>query len=646
MVKAILDAGSRFLLLALPDVAYSQRGKDMTPEEMERAGAHLIEVKNIELVPQKKAILFGATNGHGATMTIISERNLRREGYDVTTVCKHLPGLSQRKSLGKSDLPDDCGTGSAEYFWGFTFRTYDFSELRPGDIIVVVDIPLPVRVNLTFSAADEAIERIGELHERGIRTLLIDHPKRTITHYREAIERGAEVTFVLGVEEFCHYGSPDVYSRFWGRIGAICDRDPSVLPVEPEEVEQFEEMERLAAVVDDMKRRDFLSLLEVIRRDDRGDLVHQESAFQPPESCVNGNVSIVRRLNKDIRFKELDAACAINDTQYGVGINDDCSAVQVISYWKKLRPAEDNRTPALPVALRLPQHRSDRFGHDNALTIVLDNKDCNAASGLLDEIVGVLNSTRIKADTTLKSREDAIDYIASIFSEIPTPYFLTMHGWNHVETVLGNARILGMAAGGLTPEEQTLLDWAALFHDLGNGAVSYKDEYHLIVSGDDGGAEARDKHELYTVQILTEWNKEGRFKDIIMEDDLRIISDLCYRHRKRSSLPKDPDLRKLCSLLRVADALDKTRDRARYNDDGKPYSQIKDSLPEESVEHWEAQRAIDAIRLHMRREAIVFEFLVTDNEKSDFIIKDFCEELKPLKGTIPPWEVKVTLTPQ
>lgn len=49
MVKTILDAGSRFILLVLPDVAYSQRGRSMTPEEMNRAGAHLIEVKDIEL---------------------------------------------------------------------------------------------------------------------------------------------------------------------------------------------------------------------------------------------------------------------------------------------------------------------------------------------------------------------------------------------------------------------------------------------------------------------------------------------------------------------------------------------------------------------------------------------------------------------
>lgn len=51
MVKAVLDAGSRFLLLVLPGVAFSERGTSMTPEEMDLAGAHLIEVKGIDLAP-------------------------------------------------------------------------------------------------------------------------------------------------------------------------------------------------------------------------------------------------------------------------------------------------------------------------------------------------------------------------------------------------------------------------------------------------------------------------------------------------------------------------------------------------------------------------------------------------------------------
>jgi CRISPR-associated protein Csx16 len=51
IIKQILDAGSRFFLLALPDIAFSQRGQDMIPDEMEGAGARLIEVKRIELAP-------------------------------------------------------------------------------------------------------------------------------------------------------------------------------------------------------------------------------------------------------------------------------------------------------------------------------------------------------------------------------------------------------------------------------------------------------------------------------------------------------------------------------------------------------------------------------------------------------------------
>jgi len=51
MVKEILDAGSRFFLLVLPDLAFGQRGQDMTPEQMDRAGAHLLEVQSIGLYP-------------------------------------------------------------------------------------------------------------------------------------------------------------------------------------------------------------------------------------------------------------------------------------------------------------------------------------------------------------------------------------------------------------------------------------------------------------------------------------------------------------------------------------------------------------------------------------------------------------------
>jgi CRISPR-associated protein Csx16 len=51
MISTILEVGSRFFLLDLPAVAFTQRGQEMTPEEMDRAGARLVEVKKIEMVP-------------------------------------------------------------------------------------------------------------------------------------------------------------------------------------------------------------------------------------------------------------------------------------------------------------------------------------------------------------------------------------------------------------------------------------------------------------------------------------------------------------------------------------------------------------------------------------------------------------------
>lgn len=588
----------------------------------------------------KKAILFGGTDGHGVTMTVISEKNLEKEGYEVERVCA-FKQFDRVDNAGRDQIPEDCGTGVPEYFWGGTFLNRDFSGLKEGDLIVVVDIPLPIQVNLGFSAADEAITKIGDLCGRGIRVILIDHHKRVITHYGEAIEKGAEVIFTLGAEQYCHYGDPDEYSRFWGALGAICDRDVSMLPVEDNEMAPFKEMEQYAAWIDE-KKIDLPYLLDVVEKD-RRDNFNGVQPIIPPDPQINGNVAVINRLDRYGAFKQLDAACATMDTLYGVGINYNCSAIHVINYWKKLRPEKDNRVPALPVALRLPQHR-EYFGHDTALTIKLPRSGYEEAERELDEIVDILNSKKIRQTTPPKNKGDAIDYIAGIFSEVPTPYFLTIHGWNHIETVLDNARILGMISR-LEPQEQMLLDWSALFHDLGNGAMTYKQNYGLLVSDPD---HARDMHELYTVQILTAWKKEGIFRDIISDGDLETISEMCYRHRKRSSLPTDPGVCKLCSLLRVADALDKTRNRARYNDDGVPYSEFKEKLEKEkpeSIEHWEAQRAIDAIRLHVKKDRIVFEFLITDLKNAEMIIQDFEKELDPLKKVIPEWEIRRTHIP-
>jgi len=47
MIEKILRADSEFILLSLPDIAFSKRGKELPPAEMEKAGATLHRVKEI-----------------------------------------------------------------------------------------------------------------------------------------------------------------------------------------------------------------------------------------------------------------------------------------------------------------------------------------------------------------------------------------------------------------------------------------------------------------------------------------------------------------------------------------------------------------------------------------------------------------------
>ena len=49
-VAQILAVGSLFYLISMPAVAFGQRGSEMTPEEMDNAGACLYRVASIKLV--------------------------------------------------------------------------------------------------------------------------------------------------------------------------------------------------------------------------------------------------------------------------------------------------------------------------------------------------------------------------------------------------------------------------------------------------------------------------------------------------------------------------------------------------------------------------------------------------------------------
>jgi len=51
LIKQVLDANSRFFLLVLPDITMSQRSADLCAEEVNKTGASLLEIKNLDVIP-------------------------------------------------------------------------------------------------------------------------------------------------------------------------------------------------------------------------------------------------------------------------------------------------------------------------------------------------------------------------------------------------------------------------------------------------------------------------------------------------------------------------------------------------------------------------------------------------------------------
>ncbi|OQC30385.1 MAG: HD domain protein [Thermotogae bacterium ADurb.Bin062] len=574
----------------------------------------------------KTVILFGHTDGHGIAMTAISEKNLIDEGYDVTTECKYV-----KCNPATCEAPDECGTGVVEFFWCYTFQRYDYSHLQPGDLVVIVDIPLPIQHELPFPVACLAVKKIKELSERCIRVIIVDHHKRSMTHYGEAIQNGAEVVFCAGTEKYCHYGRPRKDMFMWGKVGAICDRDYTMRPVEEEEIEPFARLEKYAGWLH-ATRSNIPTVMLTMQRGCIPEIRNGNNQTVQPKSKKCREVSLIDEgLDYNERFKQLEKACEIKETPYGVGVCNE-GTVTVIKNWKE--------KSLLPLVFKLP--RNIRWkGHDDALFVKVDPP--KAAHKFADEIIQILNSPRIDETAVPSSEHEFFDYILKLFGRVDIPEYLTKHAWGHVENVLANAQLLGMLSN-LTSREQKILNWGALFHDIGNAAAS--PEFSELFQDDKIRENPRREHEKHTDTILEHWKQKGYFTGIIEEKELEIIRDICLGHRNDpNTIPHDEPNRKLCVLLRIADALDRTKDRARINDKEIKHSELmeRELLDDEAQKHWNSQRAIDAIRVDAKREKIVFEFIVTDRKEANFTLENFEKELDNLKGigVIPDPEIRV-----
>lgn len=47
LIASVLNAGAQFILLSLPAVAFSERGQELTPDQMDAAGAKLHRITDI-----------------------------------------------------------------------------------------------------------------------------------------------------------------------------------------------------------------------------------------------------------------------------------------------------------------------------------------------------------------------------------------------------------------------------------------------------------------------------------------------------------------------------------------------------------------------------------------------------------------------
>ncbi|MDX8551882.1 HD domain-containing protein [Methanospirillum sp. J.3.6.1-F.2.7.3] len=542
----------------------------------------------------KKALLFGGTDGHGMTMTAISRRALEQEGYDVTTICNHQkPPIT----LPENAPPSDYGTGTVALFWGSTFLFWDFSKLSQNDLVVVVDIPLPEPdKRYPGCTAEKGIEKIKELCKNNIRVLIIDHHKIATTYYGKAIEVGAEI--VISAHALTtHYGFPDPFSIKWGTIGAICDRDSAILPVTTEE-------EELARALDQAKFAG-TNTLEAIYSDNMRYLTQDifKNPLKPDEKHVIKRDNVIYYANPTpfgVGMKLLDMLCQREDKEYGISYTPEPSVILTITNWKKKH--------LLPAALKLGLEKF--LGHAEAPNFTYP-------IGEIESLISRLNAVYIQGNEQKIESSNVYTYFHEFMKKIKIPYFLTIHGWSHVEHVISHARTLGSLCS-LAESEQKILDWACLLHDVGNGAEG--------IDGD----KARACHHLYSFQMIREWDDKGFFTDIMTPNEVRKVADLCFRHRKFLPLPEEESMKRLCVLLRVADSMDIDERRAMGNDEGESYQSLKSKLPESSIEHWESHQGIKGIRLYIKKNLIEFQIFIKDKEKAAFQINNFMDEIKIL----------------
>ena len=160
-----------------------------------------------KMFPKKRVLVFGHYDSHGIVASALSKKRLEQEGHRAEVICS----LEQ--------------TGSISDFWGEIAPNFDVSAF---DTVMVVDLPVD-RI-----APENSRRTIAGWVKNGVKVIVIDHHKATSDLITQLLGIGAEVWVTDTLS--CFYGhAADYNDLFWARIGVICDRDVSSLPITRDE---------------------------------------------------------------------------------------------------------------------------------------------------------------------------------------------------------------------------------------------------------------------------------------------------------------------------------------------------------------------------------------------------------------------------
>lgn len=558
---------------------------------------------------KKTAILFGQANGFSAVMTALSSINLHNEGYDVPNPeCRYV-----KIPEGKINASEDWGTANASLFWGATFPNYDFSKLKTGDLVVIVNIPIGEdRERFPDISFSSGIKKIAHLtRDQKIEVLIIDRHKNAVTAYGAA-HKAANI-IISSSASTTHYGIPNQQSLFWGRIGAISARDSGELPVTSME-------EEMANALDVSVRKNPKETIAAIIRNDVRWFLQFNTGIPEAESAEPAKQTVkILKLTDQFGFKQLGAACEKFQKKYGVGVTGQPpkQRILVVTGWK---------TDALPAAFRLgdvdPKQDVKAFYDPHPYS----KNRLDSIIAALDVPIQELSS--LKGPASLQRSNTFYEDVAIFMRHVGKygiPPYLTTHGWPHVENVLCHVRTLS-SLFSLSGEDLYLLEWGALLHDIGRGA-------HMIYDGVESD-EAQDHHEKYSARMIQEWFDAGTFGGLLTKDQKDNLIELCLAHRRISNLPDNPGQQRISIILRIADAMDVDKRRAQKNDRGQTHEELQrdPQMRKSSIPFWLGHRAIQSLRIHATPQKIHYELIITDPDAAIGTIKRFREEFDKMPG--------------